>query len=301
MMDIKSLQEQFRSNKALTFRQHNDDLIFIDISNSYANATVCLQGAQVIQWTPVGHEPVIWVSGNSYYQTGRSVRGGIPICWPWFGDHVTDASLPAHGFVRAKKWALESADQIVDGSTQLIFTYQLDKADQAIWPYSCTLQMVITLGSQLQLSLQTSNTGQQPLMITEALHTYFKVGDISKTTVMGLEGCHYLDKVDDFAQKIQDGRINIQTEVDRIYLDTTKTCRIDDPLMNRSIIINKEGSHSTVVWNPWEARSTAMIDMGKQAYQGMLCVETANAASNRVIIEAGDSHCMAVSYHLGSL
>jgi len=298
MTDLQQLQQRFSAHKELSFRQQGDGLMLVDITNPLATATISLQGAQLTDWAPVGQQPVIWVSDNSFYQSGRSIRGGVPICWPWFGDHVTDASLPAHGFVRTKIWNLESVAPLVDGSTRLSFSYTLDKDDQIIWPCQCTLHMNITIGKELELALQTSNTGQQPLTITEALHTYFRVGDVNQVRVAGLEDTHYLDKVEGYKQKTQSGMIDIQGEVDRVYLDTADPCRIEDPLMNRNIIIKKEGSHSTVIWNPWLERSIAMADMGEQAYQTMLCVESANAASNRVVIEAGDTHCMTVCYQV---
>lgn len=294
-MDLHSLEARFKNDKTLSFRQR-DELIFVDVSNELATASVCLQGAQLTEWAPRGEQGIIWVSANSYYQTAKSIRGGVPICWPWFGDHATNTKWPAHGFVRNKWWALDKVEQLADGASQLFFSYTLDEADQLMWPYPCSLQMAITVGKQLAFSLTTQNTGDEAFIIGEALHTYFKVADVSQVQVSGLEGVDYLDKVEAYKQKTQQGLIDIHSEVDRIYMDTSATCRIQDPVMQRHIIVTKQNSLSTVVWNPGKARSIAMTDMGEQAYLGMLCVESANAAGNRVEVAAGDSHTLTVSY-----
>lgn len=296
-MERHSLEARFKNDKALSFHQRGD-LVFVDVANDLATASVCLQGAQVTDWAPRGEQGVIWVSENSYYQTAKSIRGGVPVCWPWFGGHAENPEYPAHGFVRNKQWSLDQYTSLPDGASRLLFSYTLDEVDRAMWPYPCTLQVSITLGKQLELSLTTQNTGDEIFEIGEALHTYFNVADVSQVAVTGLDGADYLDKVEAYKQKTQDGPVKIHAEVDRIYMDTASTCRIEDPLMHRDIIIHKEHSLSTVVWNPWKERSVAMADMGEQAYQRMLCVESANAASNKIRIAPGDSHTLNVSYQI---
>ena len=297
-MDIKTLQERFSSHKEISFRTLGDGLVMVNINNSQASASISLQGAMVTNWAPTGQQAVIWVSENSFYEVGRSVRGGVPVCWPWFGPHETESSFPAHGFVRAKMWALDTFEQLKNGASRLQFSYSITNEDKQFWPHKCTLQLIVTIGTQLEIALRTHNSGQQSFTISEALHTYFNISNIDKVSVSGLEGGDYLDKVDGFKQKTQQGKIAFNGEVDRVYLDTQGTCRIEDPIMKRDIVISNQGSDSTVVWNPWEERSIAMADMGKQAYRTMLCVETANAASNKVQLAAGDTHTMQAIYSL---
>lgn len=299
-MDIKILQERFASHKEISFRILGDGLLMVNINNAQASASISLQGAMVTNWAPLGQQAVIWVSDNSFYEAGRSIRGGIPVCWPWFGQHETESSFPAHGFVRAKMWDLDTVEQLDNGASRLQFSYTLTNEDKKFWPHECSLRLRVTIGTQLEIALHTHNSGQQLFTISEALHTYFNISDIGKVSVSGLEGGDYLDKVEDFKQKTQQGKIIFNGEVDRVYLDTQGTCRIEDPIMKRDIVISKKGSDSTVVWNPWEERSIAMVDMGKQAYRTMLCVETANAARNKVAIAAGNTHTMQATYSLES-
>lgn len=296
-MEPAILEARFKNEKALSFHKR-EDLIFVDVTNDLASASICLQGAQVTDWVPQGEQGVIWISDNSYYQTAKSIRGGVPVCWPWFGNHATNEEYPAHGFVRNKLWSLDKVESLPDGANRLLFSYTLDESDRAMWPYPCALQLVITIGKQLELCLQTHNTGNESFQISEAMHTYFNVADVSQVSVAGLDCVDYLDKVEAYKQKTQSGAIKITAEVDRVYMDTASTCCIEDPLMLRTIVIHKEHSLSTIVWNPWKERSLAMADMGEQAYRGMLCVESANAAGNTIQLAGGDKHVLKVSYQI---
>ncbi len=297
-MDIKSLTKKFSSKGSLEFRQQGDGLILLDIQNQYAHATVCLQGAQLLSWRPLGSTPVIWLSEQAVYQQQKSIRGGVPVCWPWFGAHKDDPNMPAHGFARTQEWDLAEVNSHEDGSTDLLLTLEGNKDVTPLWPYAFTLSLQMHIGAALEMSLTTHNRDKQAMVISEALHTYFQVSDINKVSVDGLDQCSYLDKVDGFNEKIQTGPLRIDTEVDRIYSDTTDVCVINDTGLNRQIVVSKSGSHSTVVWNPWAAKSAAMSDMGEQAYTKMLCVESANAAANSLQLAPGESHSLQVCYHV---
>lgn len=293
-MDIQTLNEQF-ANDNVSFSNTGDDFTIVNIHNEYADASISMQGAQVISWTPTGEMPVIWISDKAYYQHGKSVRGGVPVCWPWFGAHATDDALPAHGFVRTQNWNLQSVQNLQDGSTALIFGFDFS-TNTYPWGSQCELSLKVIIGQRLEMQLQTKNLDQQALTLTEALHTYFRVSDVRQVTITGLEDCRYLDKVDAFNEKKQTGEITIDSEVDRVYLDTSSDCIIEDSGLQRKIIITKSGSLSTVVWNPWEQKTSLMKDMEPQDYLDMLCVETANAATNAIIINAGETHTMNVVY-----
>lgn len=300
-MDIQQLSQQFADHSDVRFRQQGDGLIMIDIDNSLAQATICLQGAQLIEWTPVNAEPVIWLSEQTIYSSGKAIRGGIPVCWPWFGAHPDNAALPAHGFARVLPWTLESVDTPDDGASCLLFILETCEQSRALWPYEFELRLTITVGTTLDMTLKTINRDRQAVTISEALHTYFKVSDVRTILISGLDQTAYLDKPDGFREKQQAGNIQINEEVDRVYIDTAVDCIIEDPGLHRNIVISKSGSQSTVVWNPWLEKSAAMSDMGEQAYRHMLCVESANAASNRIELQPGDSHSLQVNYRVMDL
>lgn len=269
-------------------------LLIARISNAQATAAIALQGAHLLEWTPQGEYPVIWLSRGAKFAPGKSIRGGVPICWPWFGAHETQPEFPAHGFARTAQWQVAAASSLDDGSTQLRFI--LSETDKHLWPCATPVEYRVTVGKQLQLELLTRNDSNETVRISQALHTYFSIDDINSIQVDGLDGCDYLDKVDDFARKQQVGPVQFSSEVDRIYLGAPGDCVIRDPGLGRNIRISKEGSSSTVVWNPWEEKSRQMEDMGAHGYKTMVCVESANAADDVVEIVPGGEHSLKVRY-----
>jgi D-hexose-6-phosphate mutarotase len=300
-MDIQALTDKFGSNKDLRFRHQGDGLIMIDIQNKLATAKVSLQGAQIIDWTPVDAAPVIWLSGQADFSRGKAIRGGVPVCWPWFGDHADNPAMPAHGFARQLPWDLDSVHTREDGATCLLFILESADETESLWPYAFALRLQMTIGECLELSLESINRDSRVLTITEALHTYFRVSDVRKVTITGLANGLYLDKPDGYREKTQTGELTVTAEIDRIYIDTTADCIIADPGLNRKIVIAKSGSQSTVVWNPGAEKSMQMRDMDGQAYLHMLCIESANAATNRIQLLPGDSHTLKVNYQVFNL
>ena len=302
--DIEQLNQRFLlqdGDNVIRFKAGKGDVPVVEIQNQQANAVISLQGAHLLSWTPKGEEEVIWLSEDALFAPGKSVRGGIPVCWPWFGAHTGHPSYPAHGFARTALWRVINAQQLPSGETKITFkleTRQMGENIQQMWPQSTTVEYMLTVGKTLALELTTFNNSDQSITIGQALHTYFNVGDVSNTTVHGLEGKDYLDKPDDFKRKTQVGPITIEEEVDRIYLQTADDIIIDNK--KRRIIIKKQGSQSTVVWNPWGNVAEKMGDLGKDGYLKMLCVESANAAEDTLTITAGSSHKLQVNYELKS-
>jgi len=289
------------ANNTLHIKSGKGDIPIIEVENIHASAIISLQGAHILSWIPKNEEEVIWLSDDASFAPSKSVRGGIPICWPWFGAHETNDGFPAHGFARTTDWQIISTEALADGTTRISFTTQATAKTQSMWPADTTVQYQLTIGKKLELELITHNNSQQPITISQALHTYFKVGDISKVYLHGLNDTDYLDKPDNFKRKHQQGPIIISEEVDRIYLDTASDCVIEDKVLNRNIIIIKCGSHSTVVWNPGKQVADKMGDFGAEGYKNMLCVETSNAAEDAVIIEPGKAHQLWVQYEVQGL
>ncbi len=286
--NIAVLNDRFGLTSTLEIIDRNSVPV-LRISTPDARATIALQGAQVLEWQPAGHQPVLWVSRAAVYQSGKGVRGGVPVCWPWFGAGET--GKPAHGFVRTRMWELRAADW--HGDLLVVRMGIKDDAEtRAIWDHAFDLEMVVTMGETLVMELVTRNTGDRPFTITQALHTYFRVGDIENTRVMGLENVEYLDKVQNFARATQHGAVVFGGETDRVYVNTTSTCVIDDNARDRSIHIAKAGSHSTVVWNPWIDKAAGFSDMQPEEYREMVCVETCNAADDTVTVAPGESYTL---------
>lgn len=295
-------------NKEFSFKTDDAELIFkygqgniplIELNNSQASAIISLQGSHVLSWKPNKQADVIWLSKDATFKEGKSVRGGIPICWPWFGAHESNNLFPAHGFARTVLWHVAEVDNISSDKTQITFrlsTAQLDESVKKMWPQDTVAEYKITISDTLNIELTTFNNSKEDITIGQALHTYFNIEDIIDTTIYGLEGKTYLDKPDNFNSKIQNGPIIINNEVDRVYLDTSDDLTIDNK--RRKIIIKKQGSHSTIVWNPWAEVANKMGDLGVNGYQKMLCVESANAANDVVTIQPDNSYTLKVKYEI---
>ncbi len=296
MSTIQELNQRFGLADKLVFTATDSNMPIAQINSGLCRAAITLQGAQVYSWIPAGEQEVIWTSPQAKFAAGKSLRGGVPICWPWFGPHAARKELPAHGFARTVNWSVTASRLLEDDRIYLAFTLELDSKLREMWPHACKVEMQMTLGTSLELALKTTNSGQQNFELGEALHTYFAVGDIRQVKITGLENTAYLDKVDAFARKQQAGAITIDQEVDRVYVDTESECVIHDSKWQRRIHVQKTGSRSTVVWNPWQEKAQAMGDMGESGHLGMLCVESANALDNVVSIAPGQTHSMSVNY-----
>lgn len=295
-LDLDMLNSRHALAGALRFSRAGDGPTLAEIDNALGSASIALEGGQILTWAPKGQEAVVWLSPQAKYVAGKSLRGGVPVCWPWFGPHATESGFPAHGFARNKPWEVVSSEQLADGATRLALKLRQDQETAGWWPHRAELTLAVTVGAALRIELTTRNLGDQPLTLSEALHTYFHVGDIEGVSVSGLEGCAFLDKVDGGSRKTQDGAVTIAGEVDRVYLGTTATTVIHDTGLKRRIRIAKSGSRSTVVWNPWAEKGAKFGDMGDDGYRRMLCVETANALDDAVTVAPGASHALMAEY-----
>lgn len=253
----------------------------IQLSNSHGTATLALHGAHVIDYTPKNQEPVLFTSKQAVFKEGKAIRGGIPICWPWFNAHPSDSSLPSHGYARTQFWNISSSEHTAD-HTSITLTLETE---------TLQAQVTITLSESLEISLKTTNTSNQTQTIGGALHSYFRISDILNTTITGLDNTHFIDTLTDTPES-QSGDISITEETDRIYENTSATVSIFDSKLNRNIIIDKTGSKSTVVWNPWIEKSASMGDLGNEEYKEFICIEAANAREDVHQIAPRDSHTL---------
>jgi len=296
-MQLDTLNARFALDNQLKFVAGQGGFPNAVIDNDYASTTVSLYAGQVLSWRPKAMQhDVLFLSERAYYQAGKAIKGGVPVCWPWFGPDPQGKGRPAHGFARTSEWEVIKTAALDTGATQLLLGLALNDQTRSLWEEDIGAQLDTTVGNTLRLALTTHNRGQQAIELSQALHTYFAVGDIVKTSVHGLEGRTYIDKVDGSKQKVQTGAVTVGAEVDRIYTGVDRELQIHDAAFNRVIHIQTRGSASAVVWNPWQAVAAGMADLGDEDYHRMLCVETANAGPDVVKLGAGASHTLAAEY-----
>jgi glucose-6-phosphate 1-epimerase len=264
----------------------------VHITSRLARADVSLYGAQVLSWRPEGHEEVIFLSGKSRFEQGQAIRGGIPVCFPWFRDKADNPKAPKHGFVRTREWRLDSLRADEDGSVTLVCVTSSDDSTRALWPHDFLLVYRIRIASTLRLELSVMNRGANPLRFEEALHTYFHIGDIHQARVRGLDAVTYLDNTSANKSRRQDGSLAMTAPNDNAYMDTEVPVDILDPVLHRRLRTEKLHSCTTVVWNPWESGAAAISDLGNDEWQHMLCVEASNILSAAVTLAPGEEHML---------
>lgn len=260
---------------------------------------VAQQGAQILGYRQGEQPPLIWLSPDAAYRAGQSVRGGVPICWPWFGDlrrnpqavqaHYQLEQAPAHGLVRALDWELLGIDEEDDAVT-LRFAYDTRNQPLEGWPRDVGLTFFVRLAQDLGMSLETHNRGDTPLTLSQALHTYFAVSDVRQVGVEGLQACRYIDTLQDWQELRQQDAPVFAAETDRIYLDTPARLSIVDPGWGRRIHLDARGSRSAVLWNPWIDKARRLSQFPDDAWQNMLCIETANVLEDVVQLKTDERH-----------
>lgn len=287
-MDVLSLNKQFGIKGNVDFKEFNHTIV-AQIKTPSSMAEISLYGAQVLSFRDNTNADLLFMSSESYYQDGKAMRGGIPICWPWFNSHPSNSALPSHGFARISTWNVIST-QVIDNFVEIVFELSSDKKTFALWPYHFTAQVKVVVGDELSVSLSTKNTDDKPFDISSALHTYFNVSDIKNIQLEGLKAVSFLDDVINKEGVQQEGLLNFDGRIDRRYRNTTSACLIHDE--NRKIKVEKQGSSITVVWNPGEPLAKEMADLGNEDYKRMLCVEAANSLEDAITVMPGKVHTL---------
>jgi glucose-6-phosphate 1-epimerase len=296
-MELQTISDQFTIPGVLAFSQTEQGLIRANITTPACTAELYLQGAHLTQWQPTGQQPVLFLSERSFFTPGKAIRGGIPIIFPWFGartatpnDPRTDG--PSHGFARISEWTLAFA-ALAGDDLHLTLTLGPSDASRSLGYDQFALVYEITIGTELDIKLTVNNQDSKPLHFEEAFHTYFSIGDSQQISIIGLSDTEYLDKTDNFKRKRQtDPLLKLTGETDRPYLDTLVPVNIDDPVLRRRITIDKSESKSTVVWNPWSTLTATLPDMSPACWLTMVCIETANVATNAITLASGAHHSM---------
>jgi glucose-6-phosphate 1-epimerase len=288
---ISDLNREFGTPGIATVVEGNGGLPKVRITTPEATGEMYLHGGHVTSWKPRGADEVLFLSSQSRWEDGHAIRGGVPVCFPWFGNKEGDPKAPAHGFVRTKSWQLESIAQAGDAISVSMFTESGDSTKEW-WPADFRLVHRVTFGSELGLELVLTNTGTASLRFEEALHAYYAVGEVEKAQVRGLDGVHYIDKTDRNREKTQQGEVVIASETDRVYLNTSGTVELGDPVLRRRIHVTKENSRTTVVWNPWAQKARSMSDLADDGWQQMICIEISNVSDFAVTLGPGRQHTM---------
>ena len=250
-------------------------------------------GGQVCEWTPAGQSPVLFMSPRAVFAAGTPIRGGVPICFPWFGPHPTDPTKPAHGFARTRTWQVAGVARDTAGDVRVVLRLAADADTRALWSAPFAVSLTLALGASLEMTADVENVGDDAIVYELALHTYLAVGDVEAVRIRGLEGARFVDKVHGGKDKLAGPEpLAIAGETDRVFLDTTTTCVVDDPVLARRLRVEKRHSEVTVVWNPGRERARSMRDVGEDSWRGFVCVETANVGPHAVRLAPRTRHAM---------
>lgn len=266
-------------------------LPMVRVTADAATAEIYLHGAQVTSWRPAGAAEVLFLSAQSRFEDGKAIRGGIPICFPWFRGKADDPKAPAHGVVRTKEWELTGIARDGDGVVVTLET-ESDEASRKWWPREFRAEYRVRVGAELSLALKVTNTGSGPMRFEEALHTYHRVGDAERVRVTGLDGTAYLDNMNGNREKRQAGDAMFRAQTDNAYLDTTEALELVDPVLGRRIRTEKRNSRTTVVWNPWREGAKALADLGDDEWRAFACVEASNIMAYAVELAPGEEQAM---------
>lgn len=296
-MNIESLNKRF-SHPQVRFRQR-EALVLVDLENDHGQATLTTFGATLLSYRPRGSEDVLWVSETAVYDGKKPVRGGVPVCWPWFGAYdagalgadPSDAHKKGHGVARYALWDVESVASVGD-ATQVVFVLRPDDEIRKAWPLDFVLRLKVSLGEALEMTLVGENLSDRDWQVSEAFHTYFSVADADGLVVRGLDGATSVDKLAGGVRGVQSGEVRLRTPMEQVFLGKGGTLVIEDRGHGREIVIEREHSASTVLWNPGPEGVKAFADMPDDQYRKTVCVEVANALDDAYALKAGASHSM---------
>jgi len=268
----------------VAFMDGRGELPMLEVITKWSTAGIYLHGAHVAHFHKKNEAPLLFLSQCSRFDKDHPIRGGIPVIFPWFGHRE---GMGQHGFARVKTWEIKEVVPAADGSVSVKFCLPESPEGSAYPPFN--VDYIVNVSDALRLELVVTNSSKEDQLTFEnCLHTYFEVGDISSVRISGLKGTKYQDKVENFAEKTEnEDKIQISSEVDRVYMNTATAVEIEDPKFARKIRVEKNGSLSTVVWDPWGAKAQQMPDFGNDEYQRMVCVESGNVGPQSAKLAPG--------------
>jgi glucose-6-phosphate 1-epimerase len=290
MIDIDELDEKFSIEGEVGFAELEEELVFITVSNKFADADICLYGAHVTSFKPQNAMDILWMSPDSAFEVGKPIRGGIPVCFPWFGPHKTDPEKPQHGFGRLMYWDVVATASRPGGETEIVLQLCSSAETKAYWDYDFCAEMLIVVGQKLEVSLKVTNTSSGAIEYTCALHTYYSISALENITIEGLRGITYFNQLTGEHDIQEEELLMIQEPLTRHYLNTEATVVIDDNVFRRKIKVEKSGSKVTTVWNPGEVTCATIGDLPDDAFHAFVCVEATNAFNFPINLAPGETH-----------
>lgn len=281
VLDTKS------KSASLIHGENNIPLLVID--NKFARCMLYLYGAHITSFQIKEEKDILFMSPYSPFEIGRPLRGGIPICFPWFGKHQSRTDLPLHGFVRTQIWSLKCVDDEADGSTTVVMTTTDDERTRLVWPYHFSLTLTVSIGQSLSMVLEVENTDDSSFMFEQAFHTYYSIGDLDSCRIEGLDNLVMLDRTKANAQSMQVGAVTIGNEFVRIYKDAGSTVFLHDYTLGRTIRMHQSHLKHVLVWNPGNDAASVNPEL-MDAYKSFLCVEQTNCLDASVFLQSGEKH-----------
>ncbi|MCL1919916.1 MAG: D-hexose-6-phosphate mutarotase [Kiritimatiellaeota bacterium] len=288
--DIALLNQRFGAAGRIAFRAGEAGLPIVALAGKYGACEVSLYGGHVLSYRPVGLGPVLFLSKRSAFAPGQPIRGGIPVCWPWFGPAAEGAGLPLHGFARLMRWDV-SATEYSGEATDIRLSLADNDQTRRMWGFAFGLSLRIRLEQHLALELVTENRDTRPFDFSQGFHPYFRVSDIGAVSVHGLDGAAYTD-YPSAEPKRQHGALAITGETNRIYTPEKNEIAIRDAKLQRATLVTFSGTRNVVVWNPWAERIKTFADLAEDDHTRMLCVEPVNRGDTAITLEPGERHTL---------
>ena len=295
-MSAQCVVEQLVKNSGIT--QHNSTELYpalhqpgdkglpmLVVENALGRAVIAPHGAHLMAFKATGQREMLWVSPKTALEAGTPIRGGIPLCLPWFGPGPDGKAM--HGFARTMNWTVLAAEQLDCGATRLVLGLDGDASVSALWPHAFAFRLEVTVGSELKLKMTVRNRGSETAPLAFAFHTYFAVPDVAQAGVTGLEGATYIDKMDNFTRKTQQGEVTISAVTDRIYLDVPPEQTLYTAAGATQIASD---CSCCIVWNAWD-NDRNIADLGTDNHRGYLCVEPGDVADHAVTLPPGETYC----------
>lgn len=301
---LAELRERFSIRDHVSFHEDEPGLVQMRVVTHASEATVYLQGAHLTRWTPSGGNPVLYLSPKSALAPGKPIRGGVPVLFPWFGprwnaeayDETHGMESPMHGFARTQVWTLDRVHLHPDGDVHVTLSLDPGEESRSLGYDHFHAVMDFRFGEELHQALTVINRGAEPMVFEEGLHSYYALADVPQARLLGLRGSTFLDKRDNLVRKVQrETEFAWTRDVDQVHVHTAEPLILKDPVGKRSIHITKEGSNSTVIWNPWSVLTPTFPDLAEDSWQHFVCVETVNAMDDRITLAPGATHGMAVT------
>lgn len=285
-MDLNSLPALTVLSDCVTIVEKNNVKI-VRVIHEKATAGISLFGGHVVSYQPTGKADVIWMSDKAVFDGKTALRGGIPVCWPWFGR----IAAPAHGFARTSEWELVEHRENDNGVIVELALFPTEESHN-LWPHMFDVRLIVEIGDELKVSLNILNIDDDAFTFSGALHTYLNVGDIEQTQTMGM-GSEYIDSLK-AGELCHGGEVLQLTDtIDRVYTQPEKEIVVKDPVIERTLCIENQGHNSAVFWNPWAQGAAGMADMNDDGYKTMLCVEStlhADSITQGKTLNPGESH-----------